>query len=176
MAKIWIDWKKTVWIFFPSFHLQLIYVFDVFSPEQRDKLRRDLCQCWTFYVLYVQIFRVVWQSGIILFIQLKITIFIKSSVCTWRAAVRRLGLAAERATPRMAGLASYVQCRDLKKQNPEISFNGYVGKSVSQSHLQHVSYKRYFQCNNYFLLLVYTINLSLKNRFGRPATDGKLLY
>jgi len=44
------------------------------------------------------------------------------------------------------------------------------------SEVQPVSYKRYFRCNNCFLLLLYTINLSLKYRFGRPATDAYLLY
>ena len=42
--------------------------------------------------------------------------------------------------------------------------------------IQSVSDKRHFRCINCFLLLVYTINLSLKYSFGRPATDGNLVY
>ena len=43
--------------------------------------------------------------------------------------------------------------------------------------VQPVSYKRYFRCNNCFLLLVYTINLSLSmDLVDPPRTDGNLLY
>ena len=43
-----------------------------------------------------------------------------------------------------------------------------VGSCVIQS----VSYKRYFRCNNCFLLLVYTINLSLSTDLVDPPPMG----
>ena len=50
----------------------------------------------------------------------------------------------------------------------------YYRKRLNSWYLQPVSYKRYFRCNNCFLLLVYTIHLSLST--GRPATDAYHLY
>ena len=40
------------------------------------------------------------------------------------------------------------------------------------SQIQPFSYKRYFQCNNCFLLLVYTINLSLSTELVDPPPMG----
>ena len=39
-------------------------------------------------------------------------------------------------------------------------------------YIQPVSYKRYFRCNNCFLLLVYTINLSLRTDLVEPPPMG----
>ena len=57
-----------------------------------------------------------------------------------------------------------------------IDFTKLVTKCSSE--LQPVSYKRYFRCNNCFLLLVYTINLSQSKDLvdPPPPADGNLLY
>ena len=40
------------------------------------------------------------------------------------------------------------------------------------TYVQPVSYKRYFRCNNFLLLLVYTINLSLSTDLVDPPPMG----
>ena len=49
---------------------------------------------------------------------------------------------------------------------------GNYDTDYSLSLVQPVSYKRYFRRNNYFLLLVYTINLSLRTDLVDPPPMG----
>ena len=44
---------------------------------------------------------------------------------------------------------------------------------VYETFKRQVSYKRYFRCNNCFLLLVYTIHLSLSTDLADPPPIGK---
>ena len=50
--------------------------------------------------------------------------------------------------------------------------NSTLFSSIEVPQLQPVSYKRYFRCNNCFLLLVYTIHLSLSTELVDPPPMG----
>ena len=61
---------------------------------------------------------------------------------------------------------------DLQSELWIPNLNEVCQASLYRIQIQPVSYKRYFRCNNCFLLLVYTINLSLSTDLVDPPPMG----